>query len=314
MNDPTVAPTTVVITGATAGLGRAVAMRVAALGHTVVVPARDSARGTATVRALGAGAVTLPLDLADLGSVRAFPALLAAAGLPPLGAIVANAGAQFTDRTHVSADGYEATFATNHLGHFALLLGLLPALTADGRIVIVGSGTHKAQRVRNFGFPPPRWDCPEALAKPGAGSGQVAYATSKLANVATALELRRRLPVLRPDAHIAVHTFDPGLMSDTDLSRDYPAPVRRAYVAATPLISRLIPGATTAAASAAELARLAFDPTHPGRDIELTRDGRPSAQAQDPELGRELWEGSVALVSAARRGSPAPPARTAPAR
>ncbi len=317
MNNATVAPTTVVITGATAGLGRATATRLVAAGHSVVVAARDAARGEAAVRALGPGAVTLPLDLADLESVHAFPSLLADAGLPQLGAVVANAGIQFMDRTHVSADGFEATFATNHLGHFALILDLLPHLAEHGRIVIVGSGTHKSQRVRNFGFPPPQWDRAAALAEAGPGSGQVAYATSKLANIATGFELRRRLPTLRPGARIAVHTFDPGLMSDTDLSRNYPSTMRRAYMAATPLISRLLPGATTASASSKMLARLTIDPAFgdpPGRDIEFTRDGQPSAQARDETLARNLWDDSVALVNAARRGSPAPPAQSAPAR
>lgn len=298
MNDPSVERRTVVVTGATSGLGRAAASLLAAdPALTVVVAARDAARGAAAAEALGA--VSLPLDLADLASVRAFPGVLAHASLPPLHAVVANAGIQFRDRRHASADGIEATFATNHLGHFALLRGLLDQVRDDGRIVIVASATHKARRVRNLGFPPPHWDSPRVLARPGDGSGQVAYATSKLANVMTMFELRRRLAALRPGSTIAVHGFDPGLMPETALSRGYPEPLRRAYVALTPALTRL-PGAATAAASAAQLARMVTDPAFAGpggRYVELDHDGEPSAQARDAELAAELWDVSEELAA-----------------
>lgn len=286
------------VTGATSGLGRETARVLAASrGLTVVLGARDPERGAAA--ALELGGVALRLDLADLASVRAFPGILADAGLPPLGAIVANAGIQYRDRRQASADGYEATFATNHLGHFALVRGLLPRLEPDGRIVIVASGTHKAQRLRNGGFPPPRWDDVHTLARTGPGSGQVAYATSKLANVMTALELQRRLATLRPEARIAVHGFDPGLMPDTSLARNYPARTRRVYAALAPVLTRL-PGATTVHASAAQLARMVTAPEFAGpggRYIELDHDGEPSAQARDPKLARDLWDVSEQLIA-----------------
>lgn len=299
MNDFNVRERTVVVTGATAGLGRATAARLAATpGWTVVVAGRDEQR---TAEAAGAvGGTPLALDLADLASIRAFPGALDATGLPPLGAVVANAGAQFSDRRHTTADGCEATFGTNHLGHHLLLRLLLPRLDADGRVIVVTSGTHRARRIRNFGFPPPRWDDPRRLAEPGPGSGQVAYATSKLANVMTVLELRERLVELRPGSAIAVHGFDPGLMPDTDLARDYPARARRVYARAAPLIARL-PGATTAAASARQLARMVTDADFAGpggRYIELDRDGTPSAQARDRARAAELWDVSCALVPA----------------
>lgn len=299
MNDSSVRQRTVVVTGATAGLGRATAARLAdAPGWTVVVAGRDPHRTAEAARAIGG--TPLALDLADLTSIRAFPGALDAADLPPLGAIVANAGAQYGDRRHATADGFEATFGTNHLGHHLLLRLLLPQLDDTGRIVIVASGTHHARRIRNMGFPPPRWDDPRRLAEPGPGSGQVAYATSKLANVMTVLELRERLPELRPGSTIAVHGFDPGLMPDTDLARDYPAWARRVYARAAPVISRL-PGATVAATSAQQLARMVIDADFAGpggRYIELDRDGTPSAQARDRALAAELWDVSCALTPA----------------
>jgi len=312
MNGSTLAERTVVVTGATRGLGLEAARALAVEpGVSVVLAVRDTQRG-ATVAAgitggrAGTGAVVaLPLDLADLASVRAFPGVLAAAGLPPLHALVANAGIQYRDRRHTTADGYEATFGVNHLGHFLLVRLLLPVLADDGRVVIVASGTHKARRVRNFGFPPPQWRDPRELATPGPGSGQVAYATSKLANVMTMLELQRRIDAERPGAAIAVHGLDPGLMPATDLSRDFPAPVARLYKRLTPVIERM-PGATSTAASGAQLARMAVGPDFAGpggRYIELTADGAPSAAAREPGPARELWDVSEELTAP---GAPRP--------
>lgn len=295
MNETSVEQRTVVVTGATSGLGLACARALAARPDwTVVVAARrpDDA-------ATSLGAAPLRLDLADLASVRAFAAALASAGFPPLGGVIANAGIQFRDRRHTTADGFEATFGTNHLGHFLLLQLLLPQLADDGRIVIVASGTHKARRVRNGGFPPPQWEDPRALAQPTDGSGQVAYATSKLANVMTVLELSRRMASLRPGSRIAVHGFDPGLMPDTALDRDYSPRAQRVYERITPLLLRL-PGVTTAAASGAQLAAMITDPAYAGpgsRYVELDRDGKPSATARDPQLAAELWAVSEELTA-----------------
>jgi protochlorophyllide reductase len=317
MNDFSVAERTVVVTGATSGLGRAAAARLAAEpGATVVVAARDGERGARAAEELGA--VALPLDLASLDSVRAFPAALDAAGLPPLHALVANAGIQYGDRAHTSADGFEATFATNHLGHFLLLRLLLDRIADDGRVVLVSSGTHKPQWRYRLGFPAPQWADARTLATPdtplggpaargrqrGRRAGQIAYSTSKLANAMTAVELSRRIETLRPGARIAVHALDPGLMPATGLARDYPPLARRLYERAAPLLTAVVPGATTAEASGAQLARMTLDPSFAappagprnGRYVELTRDGEPSAQARDAQLGAALWRDSEALV------------------
>jgi len=184
----------------------------------------------------------------------------------------------------------------------ARLRPLLPQLADDGRAIVVASGTHKAQRLRNFGFPPPRWDEPAALAQPGPGSGQVAYATSKLANVLFALELARRIDALRPGARIAVHALDPGLMPATGLARDYPAPVAALYRALAPRLLRAAPGVATPAASGAQLARMVADPAYAappnGRYVELTRDATPVAAARD---AAQLWDESERLLGLSPR-------------
>jgi protochlorophyllide reductase len=330
MNDSSVAARSVVVTGATSGLGRAAAACLAAEPVvTVVVAARDAERGARAAKE--SGAIFLPLDLASLDSIRAFPAALDGAGLPPLHAVVANAGIQHGDRRHTTADGFEATFGTNHLGHFLLVRLLLDRIADDGRVVIVSSGTHKPQWRHRLGFPAPQWTDARALATPdapapahgepagrgrGRNAGQVAYSTSKLANAMTMVELSRRIETLRPGARIAVHALDPGLMPATGLARDYPPLARRLYGRLAPLLAALVPGATTTERSGAQLARMALDPsfaappTGPrnGRYVELTRDGEPSPQARDPRLGAALWRDSEALVELGRtehRRSPA---------
>jgi protochlorophyllide reductase len=88
-------------------------------------------------------------------------------------------------------------------------------------------------------------------------------------------------------------------MPATSLARGYPAPARRAYAALAPAIAR-VPGATTPAASASQLARMVTDPAFAGPGgcyIELDRPGTPSATARDTRLASELWAVSEELTT-----------------
>src|SRR6185437_1086111 len=142
-----------------------------------------------------------------------------------------NAGVQVVDGVRRSADGYELTFATNHLGHFLLVQLVLEHMAEPGRIVFVSSGTHYGLP-RSIGFPGPRWQDPEVLADadaaagdPSPRAGRVRYSTSKLANIYCVYELARRLA----GRNVTVNAFDPGLMPQTGLDRDYPPRVQRLY-------------------------------------------------------------------------------------
>ncbi len=126
-------------------------------------------------------------------------------------ALVLNAGTQVLSADRTTQDGFELTFGVNHLAHFLLTTLLIDAgaLVDGARVVSLGSGTHHSSRRRTLGFPAARWRDPRALAAPHAGSGRVAYATSKLAVILSAFELARSEPSLRSNA------FDPGLVPAT---------------------------------------------------------------------------------------------------
>ncbi|MBF4578249.1 SDR family NAD(P)-dependent oxidoreductase [Frigoribacterium sp. VKM Ac-2530] len=177
----------VVVTGATAGLGYFAAERLAALGHQVVLAARSPERAvraadTVRDRVPGADVSTVDLDLADLSSVRSGADALTAAG--GVDALLANAGVVGSRRRQTTADGFELQFGTNHLGHFALVSHLLPALAESprGRVVHLGSISHRFVRLD--------LDDPMMVSS---YSGAVAYARSKLAVMTFGLELDRRL-------------------------------------------------------------------------------------------------------------------------
>lgn len=188
----------VLITGATAGLGRATAQALARDGHALLLVVRDTARGeelavTLRERHPGVPVEVRGADLADLSSVRALTEGLVRDRLFPR-TIVCNAGLQVVDGVRRSVDGYELTMATNVLGHVALLAPLLRHLAPGARVVTVGSETHRGG-LRAFGFPAARWPGMRTLLEPpagapaGPGAGQVRYSTSKLACIALGAEI-----------------------------------------------------------------------------------------------------------------------------
>lgn len=306
---------TVLVTGPTRGLGRALVDVLVGdrgvPGSRLLLAGRSGIAEVAA--ATGAGAV--PLDLADLGSVRAAAAsvvgLVARGELPPLGAVVANAGLQVTDRRRHSADGHELTFAVNVLAQHQLLRGLAPALAPGAHVVLLGSGTHWGGR-RSMGLvAAPRWEDPLDLARADLGAdadrpvaGQRAYATSKLAVVLLAHAWQRRHPGLR------VNVYDPGLMPGTGLARDMSPARQWAWRTVLPAL-RVLPGVTTPEASARHLADLALGRTHPdlrGGYVEIGRVTRSSPASHDRAAEDRLWEVAEQLTVGPDRRPAARPA------
>ncbi len=135
---------TALITGGTAGIGRAAAIGLARKGFDVVITGRDAARARAAAedirREAGAGSVRgEACDLTSLSTVRRFAESLRAAQ-PTLDVLALNAGA-FNPLRVVTAEGFEETVAGRFLGHALLTELLLPALlaTGDGRVIVTGS-------------------------------------------------------------------------------------------------------------------------------------------------------------------------------
>ncbi|NLP83513.1 SDR family NAD(P)-dependent oxidoreductase [Microbacterium sp. CFH 90308] len=301
----------VVITGALSGLGLELARTLAGRGRTLIVTGRDAGRAAEVAQALSAqhevrvqGA---ELDLADLRSVAAATLQLRRLAPAGLAGVVCNGGVQIVDGVRRSADGFELTFATNHLGHFALVTGLLDVLPDGGSLTVVSSGTHAGPR-ESLGFPAPAWQSPARLADPDRAdpsprAGRVRYSTSKLANVYFAYELARRHPRLRVEA------FDPGLMPATGLSRGYPPSIRRLYAALAPAVAAFVPGARSARTAAGMLADLVADGVQrpEGRYVAGASEKPSSRESYDRARASELWTESEELVRRAlplRDGSP----------
>jgi NAD(P)-dependent dehydrogenase (short-subunit alcohol dehydrogenase family) len=198
------------VTGATSGIGVETARALAKAGAATSIAARDlpaAERLAADFRAsTGNPAVTaVHLDLLDRASIDR----LVEAYSGPLHILINNAGVMAVPERRLSPEGHELQFATNHLGHFRLALGLLPALrAADGaRVVSVSSRAHLNSPVVFDDI-----DYVQRAYDPG-----LAYAQSKTANVLFAVAAARRWA----DLGIEVNALHPGAIADSNLSRHY---------------------------------------------------------------------------------------------
>lgn len=296
---------TVIITGANTGLGLECARNILARNDSwhVVFAVRNPDLGAKAVAELGAAdrCTVIRCDLGSLTSVGEFISALAAAELPPLHAIVCNAGLQVLDSTY-TVDGIEMTFGVNHLGHFALVTGLLDRLVAPARVVVVSSGTHDPAKFT--GMPHPNYTCAEELAHPPTGAegqGRLRYTTSKLCNVLFSYELDRRLG--QGAEGITVTAFDPGLMPSSGLSRGYSSAQRFVWRFVGPAL-RLLPNVNSTTVSGRRLAALAVDREFAGVTgsyFEGAKEIRSSTDSYDLTKAADLWETSERLVQRVTR-------------
>ena len=225
---------TVFITGGHTGLGFEAASQLAAEKVNLVLAGRDSAKIGKVASDLrtryGVNVSTVMLDLASLDSVRAAAKTvrerISKGELDPPAALLCNAGAQFHGPISYSKDGFEETFAINHLGHFLLVNLLLDSVAENGRIVFTASGTHDPDTMDGKSIGAAAEPDAFALASEGKQgkkpiSGGRRYATSKLCTMLFAYELDRRLR--KGHKSIASIAFDPGLIPETGLGRTAPA-------------------------------------------------------------------------------------------
>jgi len=204
----------VVMTGATSGIGAYAVKGIVAPDIRLIIGARGVQRGPE-------GAEVISLDLASLASVRKFAEeVKQRLGRAHIGMLVLNAGTQTMGVKQRTVDGFEVTFAVNHLAHYLLARLLVPCMADDGRLVITTSDTHDPA---NFSGAPKTLD-PEALAHPDKGARFSPYPASKLCNLLTARSFAALAEVQAP--HITVIAYNPGLTLGTGLQRDAPRALR----------------------------------------------------------------------------------------
>jgi NAD(P)-dependent dehydrogenase (short-subunit alcohol dehydrogenase family) len=267
---------TVVLTGATRGIGHAAAVALAERGAEVAIVGRDPERVRETARATGGHEHVA--DLARMDEVRRLAAELRER-YPRIDVLANNAGAMFTSR-HVTPDGFEQTFALNHLSPF-LLTNLL--IDRVGRVVTTSSDAHRGGVL----------DLDDLQSEDGRFRAMQVYGTTKLCNILFTRELQRRHP------EVAANCFHPGVIR-TGFGKNDGLLARISLTAIGPFVAGPKTGAKT-------LVKLALDPEGEelrGQYLEKGRPREPSAQAQDDRLAAELWERSEALTLGRGTGDP----------
>jgi NAD(P)-dependent dehydrogenase (short-subunit alcohol dehydrogenase family) len=249
----------------------------------------------------------LPLDLGDLKNVRSFVKSWGEKKLPPIAILLLNAGLQFPAEIQYTADGFEATFGVNHVGHALLFHLLQPYLADEARIVITASGTHDP--AQKSGLPDAKYTTAEELAHPaGEGltiDGKGRYSTSKLCNILWTYALARRLKQL-PDKKWTVVAFDPGLMPGTGLAREYNPVLRflwnRVMPALIPLLRLIIlSNIHKPQESGASLAYTALDEKERATNgvyYEGRKQIKSSVDSYDEAKQEDLWAWTVKTLAA----------------
>jgi NAD(P)-dependent dehydrogenase (short-subunit alcohol dehydrogenase family) len=275
---------TIVISGATSGIGQVAAERLAAMGARLVLIARDKARGQAALDRLcplspGVRHSIYYADLSRLAEVKRVAAEIAAAE-PRIDVLINNAGALFASR-QLTPDGLELTFATNHMSYFVLTHGLRDRLraSAPARVVNVASDAHKGERL-DF----------NDLQSARSYRGLSVYGRTKLCNILFTRELARRWQ----GSGVTANSLHPGFVSTRfgDMSGGMLSWVVRAAK-----VFAISPekGAETIVylASSDQVAGAT------GLYYYKCRPATPTRQAQDDDTARRLWQESEKLAGVA---------------
>ena len=272
---------TVLITGASGGIGRATAVGLATMGAHLAITGRDRGRtaGAADeIRAAGGGQVDVFVaDLSDQGEVRRLAGEVLQR-LSRIDVLINNVGGYWNTR-HVTADGLEYTLALNHLAAFLLTQLLLDRLTQStpARVVTVSSNVQAQGRI-DF----------DDIQGMRSYSGARAYNQSKLANVLFTYELARRLPA----ESVTANALQPGVVS-TSFGAEDPATVQRVFI---PFLRLLMKTPAQGAAMSIQLAS-APDLDHvTGRYFANGKPKKSSPRSYDEAAAMRLWQVSTDLV------------------
>jgi retinol dehydrogenase 14 len=273
---------TVLVTGGTAGIGKATALGLAAMGAHLAITGRDRGRAedaAREIRAAGGGQVDVFVaDLSAQSEVRRL-ADEALQRLPRIDVLVNNAGGYWNTR-HTTADGLERTFALNYLAPFlltSLLLGRLKQ-SAPARVVTVSSNMQAIGRI-DF----------DDLQGERSYSGARAYNQSKLANVLFTYELARMLQA----ASVTANALHPGVVS-TSFGAEDPGRVQRLF---TPFMRPFMKTPAQGAATSIHLAAAPALEQMTGRYFANSKPRKSAKRSYDKAAAARLWHVSTDLVN-----------------
>jgi NAD(P)-dependent dehydrogenase (short-subunit alcohol dehydrogenase family) len=269
---------TVVITGATSGIGEVAAVALARAGARIVMVARDAVRADVTMARLAGQGHTVHLaDLSRLSEMKRVAAEIAARETR-IDVLINNAGALFNTR-EVTEDGLEKTFATNHLAYFVMTALLLPRLkaTPGARIVSTASDAHRGAKL-DFAD----------LQSARRYSGFSVYGRSKLMNILFTRELARRLD----GSGVTANCLHPGFVATRFGDRS--GGIMSVAIRMAKPFAGLSPekGAETIIhlASSPDVANVS------GQYFYKRKIATPTAEAQDDESAKRLWDETAKIA------------------
>ncbi len=276
------------ITGGNSGIGFATASKLAAKGFHVILASRNQQTSAQAIERIRAGnpsasLESIPLDLASFAAVRQCAAAFQAMGYP-LHVLINNAGGSVAgEQASFTADGFEMTFGTNHLGHFLLTNLLLDNLkqSAPARVITVSSQKH----VPGYGGRgAPDFDYDNLKGEKYYNS-EIFYRNSKLANMWFAYELQRRLA----GTGVTSNAVCPGFVPEAIGNRRTSALDRLMY---NQILPRM-PFARSLEQASSSYMVAATDPRYESVGGKFIVDGkeiRSSDESYDEEKARRLWE------------------------
>lgn len=293
----------VIVTGGASGIGVETARTLAGANAEVTLAVRNLEAGARTAAEITASTgnrrvMVAPLELGNWASIAA----LVAAWSGPLHILVNNAGVMRLPDLQLTPDGWEMQFATNHLGHFALAVGLHDALAlaGDARVVSLSSRGHMRSPVifDDINFTNRPYD-------PG-----LAYGQSKTANVLFALEASRRWT----GEGIAVNAVHPGAISATNLSRHMdPATLAAVVASGTYRYKTIEQGAATSVLVATSpllegVSGRYFEDCNEAPVVDADPEAAcgVATHAVDLEAAARLWQVSIDAMSGKGAAAPSP--------